>query len=192
MKAVAINGSARKGGNTRILIDRVCAMLQSEGIDTEVIELADRDIHGCRACEKCCPGPDPLCGMDDDDLNGMLPTIFAADGLILGSPVYTSDITTSMKAFIERTARVNRMWDQRLLRHKPGIGLVALRRAGALHAFDTLLHFFTVTQMVTVGSSYWSVGFGYEKGEVEKDAEGLRTMDDLGVNFAWLMKRIAA
>jgi len=192
MKVVAINGSARADGNTRILIDRVCAALNREAIETEVIDLAGKWIHGCRACDKCAPGPDPLCGMDDDDLNALLPTLYAADGLILASPVYVSDVSTEMKGLIERTTRVNRAWKQGLLRRKVAVGVVAVRRAGFMHTFDTLLHFITINQMVTVGSSYWNIGIGHDRGDVAEDAEGMRIMDDLGANMAWLMKRVAA
>jgi multimeric flavodoxin WrbA len=192
MKVVAINGSARAGGNTRILIERVCAVLEREGIETRVFELAGSWIHGCRVCEKCSPGPAPVCGLNDDDLNAILPDLFAADGLLLGSPVYFSDITAEMKGLIERAGRVNRQRGQAPLRRKVGAGVVAVRRAGALHALTTLNNFFTINQMVVVGSSYWNVGIGNAAGEVEKDAEGMRVMDDLGANMAWLMKRLAA
>lgn len=191
MKVVAVNGSAREGGNTRILIDRVCAVLEDEGIETRVFELAGSWIHGCRACAKCSPGDEPLCGMDDDDLNALLPDLYAADGLILGSPVYFSDITTEMKGLIERFGYINRNRGHHLLRRKVGAGVTAVRRAGALHALATLNNFFTVNQMIVVGSSYWNVGFGRGPGEVMDDAEGLHTMDTLGANMAWLMKRLA-
>lgn len=192
MKVVAINGSAREGGNTRILLDRVCTTLEREGIETKVFELAGSWIHGCRVCAKCAPGPDPVCGMDDDDLNAILPDLFAADGLLLGSPVYFSDITTEMKGLIERAGRVNRQRGQKLLRRKVGAGVVAVRRAGSLHTLATLNNFFTISQMIVVGSSYWNVGKGGAAGEVAEDAEGMRIMDDLGANMAWLMKRLAA
>lgn len=192
MKVVAINGSARAGGNTRVLLERVCAGLEREGIETRIFELAGSWIHGCRVCEKCSPDPVPLCGLNDDDLNAILPDLFAADGLLLGSPVYFSDITAEMKGLIERAGIVNRRRGQAPLRRKVGAGVVAVRRAGALHALATLNNFFTINQMIVVGSSYWNVGVGHAAGTVADDAEGMRIMDDLGANMAWLMKRLAA
>ncbi|MCG8510414.1 MAG: flavodoxin family protein [Rhodospirillales bacterium] len=189
MKVVAVNGSARENGNTRILIDTVRAELEQEGIETEVFELAGRDIHGCRVCAECSTGPDPECGMDDDDLNEILPGLLEADGMILGSPVYFSDVTPEMKALIDRAGRVNRA-GRHLLRRKPAAGVVAVRRAGAMHTFDSLNHFFQINEMIVVGSSYWNIGIGHAKGDVENDTEGLRTMKTLGANMAWLMKRL--
>lgn len=192
MKVVAINGSARAGGNTRILIDRVCKVLEREGIETRVIELAGTTIHGCRDCDTCSPGPDPLCGMADDDLDDFLPGLFEADGLILGSPVYISDVSAGMKALIERATLVNRQRDGNLLRRKVAAGVAAVRRAGAIPTLDTLTHFFTINEMVVVGSSYWNLGIGGRAGEVSGDAEGMRIMDTLGANMAWVMRRLCA
>jgi multimeric flavodoxin WrbA len=190
MKVVAINGSARAGGNTRILIDRVCAELGREGIDSELFELAGKTIHGCRACHKCSSRKDECCSMGDDDLNEILPHIYAADGLILGSPTYFGDISPEMKALIDRSGMVNRA-NGHLLKRKPGAAVVAVRRAGGIHAFDSINHYFTINQMIVVGSSYWNIGIGRDKGEVESDAEGLKTMADLGRNMAWLLKKLA-
>lgn len=189
MKVVAVNGSARERGNTRILIDTVCAELEKEGIGTEVFELAGLEIHGCRVCAECSPGPNPECGMDDDDLNDILPSLLEADGIILGSPVYFSDVTPEMKALIDRAGRVNRA-GRHLLRRKPAAGVVAVRRAGAMHTFDSLNHFFQINEMIVVGSSYWNIGIGHAKGDVNDDAEGLKTMQTLGANMAWLLKRL--
>ncbi len=190
MKVVAINGSARAGGNTRILIDRVCAELGKEGIDSEAIELAGKTIRGCRACRKCSSRKDERCSMGDDDLNEILPHIYSADGLILGSPTYFADISPEMKALIDRSGMVNRSNDH-LLKRRPGAAVVAVRRAGAMHAFDSINHYFTINQMIIVGSTYWNIGIGRDKGDVEADEEGLQTMADLGRNMAWLLKKLA-
>jgi len=111
-----------------------------------------------------------------------------ADGIILGSPTYFTDVTTEMKALIDRAGFVARA-NGEMFRRKVGAAVVAVRRAGSIHAFDTLNHFFLVSQMIVPGSSYWNVGIGRDKGEVEDDEEGIQTMRVLGENMAWLLKK---
>ncbi len=191
MKVVAVNGSAREGGNTRIMLDHVCAALEKGGIETRIFELAGKAIHGCRVCETC-SGADPECTQYDDDINEVLPELLQADGIILGSPVYFSDVTPEMKALIDRAGRVNRTGGHKLLTRKVASAVAAVRRAGAIRTLDTMTHFFTVNDMVVVGSSYWNVGIAHDKGDMFEDAEGLRTMTRLGENMAWVMKKLAA
>jgi multimeric flavodoxin WrbA len=189
MKVVAFNGSARKGGNTAILIKAVFAELEKEGIETELVELAGAELAGCAACYQCFKNKDYRCARKGDKANECFEKMRGADGILLGSPVYFADVTTNMKALMERTGFIARANGDPLAR-KVGAGVVAVRRAGAIHAFDTLNHFFSINQMVTVGSSYWNVGVGREIGEVESDAEGMKTMAHLGKNMAWLLKKI--
>jgi multimeric flavodoxin WrbA len=112
-----------------------------------------------------------------------------AEGIILGSPTYFADCTAQIKAFIERAGFVSRA-NGEMFKRKIGAAVVSVRRSGAIHAFDTLNHFFTIGQMIIVGSSYWNIGVGREIGEVEKDEEGLLTMSILGKNMAWLIKTV--
>jgi multimeric flavodoxin WrbA len=189
MKVVAFNGSARKDGNTAILINYVLSELRNEGIETELVQLAGKKIHGCIACYKCMENKDKQCAVKDDIANECIQKMTEADGIILGSPTYFSDVTTEMKALIDRAGFVSRMNDF-MFKRKVGAAIVAVRRAGATHVFDTINHLFLGTQMIVPGSSYWNIGIGREKGEVEKDEEGIETMKVLGQNMAWLLKNI--
>lgn len=191
MKVVAFNGSARKGGNTSILLGYVLSELEKEGIETELIELAGAKIHGCLACRKCSTRQDRHCSQTDDMGNVFIDKMAAADGILLGSPTYVADISPEIKALIDRACLVSGA-NGGMFRRKVGAGIVAVRRAGAIHAFDALNHFFLITEMIIPGSSYWNVGVGRELGEVEKDEEGIRTMKVLGRNMAWLLKKINA
>jgi multimeric flavodoxin WrbA len=112
----------------------------------------------------------------------------AADGVLLGSPTYVTDVSPEIKALIDRACMVSGA-NGGIFRRKVGAGVVAVRRAGAMHALDTLNHFFLITEMIIPGSTYWNIGFGREIGEVEKDEEGIRTMKVLGRNMAWLLKK---
>jgi multimeric flavodoxin WrbA len=190
MKVVAFNGSARKNGNTAILLNRVLVALEKEGIATELVQLAGKSIKGCIACYKCFKYKNKHCSVDNDILNECLDKILAADGILLGSPTYFADITSEMKALIDRAGLVGRANDD-MYRRKVGAAVTAARRGGSIHAFDSINHFFLISQMIIPGSNYWNLGFGLEKGDVEKDKEAMDIMRVLGENMAWLLKRIA-
>jgi multimeric flavodoxin WrbA len=189
MKVIAINGSARKDGNTSILINYVFDELRNQGIETETLSLAGKKIHGCRACYKCFQNKDKRCAVDDDVLNECIEKMIEADGIILGSPTYFTDVSPEMKALIDRSGFVARA-NGDMFKRKPGAAVIAVRRAGSIHAFDTINHFFLITQMIVPGSCYWNMGIGREKGDVEKDEEGIQIMKVLGENMAWLLQRL--
>lgn len=191
MKVLAINGSARKDGNTAILINRVFEELNKEGVDTEMIQLAGKKIRGCIACYKCFENKDHRCAVTDDVLNECVEKMLEADGIILASPTYFADVTAELKAVIDRAGLVSRANDD-MFRRKVGAAVVAVRRAGSIHVFDTINHFFLIGQMIIPGSFYWNMGFGRNKGEAANDEEGLKTMELLGRNMAWLLKKINA
>jgi multimeric flavodoxin WrbA len=191
MKVVAFNGSARKDGNTAILIKHVFEELEKEGIETELAQLAGRKIRGCMACYKCFKNKDRRCAVTDDVANECIQKMDAADGIILGSPTYFSGVTAEMKALIDRAGFVARA-NGDMFKRKVGAAVVAVRRGGEIHAFDSINHFFLIEQMIVPGSIYWNMGFGREKGDVEKDEEGIKTMRVLGQNMAWVLKKTVA
>lgn len=189
MKVIAFNGSARKDGNTAILIQRVLKILQDEGIETELIQLAGQQIHGCTACGTCRKVKNKECKIVNDNVNLYIQKMIMADAIILGSPTYFSMMSSEMKALIDRAGFVGRS-NGDLFKHKVGAAVVAVRRAGGIPTFDAINHFFLISQMIVPGSSYWNVGIGLGKGDVEKDEEGIKTMEDLGRNMAWLLKKL--
>jgi multimeric flavodoxin WrbA len=191
MKVIGINGSARKGGNTSILIEKVFEPLAAEGIETELINLGAKSVRGCLACMQCFEKKDGHCVQDQDALNGILDAMRAADGIILGTPVYFADISGQIKCFIDRSGMVARA-NGNMFKRKVGAGVVAVRRAGAVATFHSLNAYFTVAEMIVVGSTYWNMGYGREKQEALKDGEGMQTMANLGKNMAWLLKSIEA
>lgn len=191
MKVVAFNASARKNGNTAILLNAVLDELKAEGIRTELIQLAGKPLQGCRACYRCFEKKNRRCAVTKDILNDCIAKMEEADGILLGSPTYFSDVSASMRALIERVGFVARANDY-MLRRKVGAAVVAVRRAGGIRAFDSINLFLHYMQMVMPGSSYWSVGVGRDPGDVLKDAEGLQTMQTLGRNMAWLLKKLHA
>jgi multimeric flavodoxin WrbA len=189
MKVVAFNGSARKDGNTAILIGYVFRELEKEGIETQLVQLSGSRIHGCIACMKCFENKDQRCSVKNDVVNDCIEKMLDADGIILGSPTYFANVSTEMKALIDRAGMVSRA-NSDMLARKVGAAVVAVRRAGAIHVFNSINHFFFIGQMVVPGSSYWNLGMGRQQGEVEKDDEGIQTMKNLGRNMAWLLKKL--
>jgi multimeric flavodoxin WrbA len=189
MKVVAFNGSARKNGNTSILTYRVFAELEKAGIKTEEVSLAGSRIRGCIACYKCFENKDQRCIVKDDMANDCIEKMVDADGVILASPTYFADMTPEMKALIDRSGMVARA-NGHMLRRKVGAAIVAVRRGGAINVFDSLNHFFLISEMIVPGSTYWNIGIGREIGDVEQDEEGMQTMQDLGKNMAWLISSL--
>jgi len=189
MKVIAFNGSARREGNTAILLNLVLDELKAEGIETELYSLAGKPIHGCIACFKCFEKKNRRCNVEKDIVNECIQKMDEADGILLGSPTYFADVSAGMKALIERCGMVGGA-NNKMYRRKVGAGVVAVRRAGAIHVFNSLNYFFTINEMIIPGSTYWNVGIGRQPGEVNSDAEGVQTMKNLGKNMAWLMKKI--
>ena len=191
MKVLAINGSARKDGNTAMLIAMALDEIKAQGIEAEMVQLAGTAIHGCVACYQCFDKKDKRCAVTADGMNAIIEKMVAADGILLASPTYFADVTAELKALIDRAGLVAKA-NNDMFRRKVGAAIIAVRRGGEIHAFDTINHFFLISQMVVPGSSYWNMGFGLEKGDVKKDAEGTRTMKTLGQNMAWVMKKLKA
>jgi multimeric flavodoxin WrbA len=189
MRVVGINGSPQQEGNTSILIHTVFAELNSQGIETEMISLAEHTIKGCSACRACMQLKNRKCVITDDAFNKCLEKMIAADGIILGSPVYSAGVTSQIKAFIDRASMVLAA-NRGLLKYKVGAAVMAVRRGGAISAFDTLNHFLHSKEMVLVGSTYWNMVYGNTIGEVLEDAEGMANMVNLGENMAWVLKKI--
>ena len=191
MKVVAFNGSARKDGNTAIMIRYVFKELIKEGIDTEMIQLSGEHLWGCTACYQCFIQKNRQCAVKTDILNQCIEKMIEADAILLASPTYFADITSELKALIDRAGMVARA-NEFIFKRKVGAAIVTARRGGAIHAFDSINHFFFSAQMILASSKYWNMGYGRDKGEVEKDEEGILTMTDLGQNIAWLLKKINA
>jgi len=191
MKVVAFNGSGRKDGNTAVLLKRVLSALEAEGVETELIQLAGEQIRGCTACRACFETKNLRCSITDDNVNTYIQKMVEADGIILGSPTYFAMMSSEMKALIDRAGFVCRATPGALKR-KVGAAVVVARRAGAMTTFDAINHFFLINQMIVPGSSYWNIGMANKKGEIDTDQEALTTMDTLGKNMAWLIKKIKA
>ncbi len=187
MKVIGINGSSRKDGNTAIIIGKVFDELNKKDIETELIQLADYEIQPCLGCFACKGRGN--CVFTKDGFAEIFSRMAEADGIILGSPVYSADVSAKMKAFLER-AGVVVATNPGLLRHKVGASVAAVRRGGGMTTVDTMNHFMLNKEMIVVGSTYWNMVYGKDIGDVLSDNEGMANMRNLGENMAWLMKRL--
>jgi multimeric flavodoxin WrbA len=186
MKVVAFNGSPRKDGNTSILINYVFRELEKEGIKTELVQLSDKKIQGCVACYKCFENKDKQCTVKNDSLNEYIQKMMEAEGILLGSPTYFIDLTPEMKALIDRSGFVSRA-NGGLYKNKVGATVVAFRRSGAMHTIDSMNHFLLSQEIFIAGRA---ICIGRDKGEVEKDEEGILMVKGLGQRMAWLLKKL--
>lgn len=186
MKVLAINGSARKDGNTAILINTIFKELNKAGIETEMIQFSGNVIEPCKACWAC--GGQKNCVHRKDMFREVFDKMKNADGIILGSPVYSANISANMQAFLERAAVVCDM-NPGLLKHKVGAPVAAARRGGALNAIDSMNHFFLNHEMFVVGSTYWNMAYGQMPGDVLNDKEALANMVNLAENMIWLLRK---
>ncbi len=189
MRVVAVNGSARIDGNTARLVETMFEPLRAAGHECVHMQLAAKLVQGCTACGACYKKKDRRCHGRDDDGNEVIAALADADAIVLASPVYFADVTAEMKAVIDRAGYVARA-NGNMFARRPGASIAAVRRAGAIHALDTMNHLFLIGEMFVVGSSYWNLGVGGGRGEVDNDTEGLATMTRLGENMAWLLDRL--
>jgi multimeric flavodoxin WrbA len=191
MKVCAFNGSPRPKGNTFLMLSIVLEELKKEGIDTEIVQVGGKPIQGCLACYQCFKNKNRRCAVDSDRFNDHFEKMVEADGILLGTPTYFADVSSWMKALIERAGFVGRANDG-LFKYKVGAGIAAMRRAGAIHALNSMNHFFLLGQMIVPGSTYWNLAVGKDEGEVNNDQEGVQTMKSLGQTMAWLLKKLRA
>lgn len=189
MKVVLFNGSPRKEGNTSHCLKIVMNELTSKGIECEYVWVGMEKLQGCTACYLCAKNKDKKCVITDDKINQYIEKILQADGIILGSPTYFCNVSTPIKAIIDRVGLVSKV-NGDLLKNKVGAAVVAVRRQGATHVFSSINFFFLINQMYVVGSNYWNLGIGFKPGDVEKDDEGILTFQNLGKNFSFILHKL--
>jgi multimeric flavodoxin WrbA len=189
MYALAVNGSPRKGGNTELLLKEVLGELKDNGWETELAKVGGTAIRGCIACQKCFENRDNQCSVKKDKFNDIFSKMLRADAIILGSPTYFAAVSADLKALIERAGYVAYATGH-AFSGKIGAAVVAVRRGGATHVYDTINHMFQMSRMILPGSTYWNMGYGLNKEEVLEDNEGMANMRHLGKTIDWLGKSI--
>ncbi|MCT4625526.1 flavodoxin family protein [Halodesulfovibrio sp.] len=185
MYVLAINGSPRKGGNTEILLQKALAPLANQGWETELVQVGGKKLKGCIACGKCFENKDNNCIIKNDMFNELFEKALRADAIILGTPTYFTDVSAELKGLIDRMGMVA-LANGRKLAGKIGAAVVAVRRGGATHAFDSINHMYLMSQMIVPGSIYWNLGVGLAPGDVKNDAEAMANMESLGETIHWL------
>ena len=184
MKVLMLNGSPRVNGNTAVALREMEAVFAREGIETETVQVGQRDIRGCIACGKC--GQLGKC-VFDDIVNELAPKFQAADGLVIASPVYYASANPTLVALLDRLF-YSTGFDKTM---KVGASVVCARRGGCSATFDELNKYFTISGMPIASSQYWNSIHGLSKGEADQDGEGKQIMRTLARNMSFLMKSIA-
>jgi multimeric flavodoxin WrbA len=184
MKVLIINGSPRVDGNTSIAVDEVAKTFETEGIETEIIQIGNKDVRGCIACGNC--AETGKC-VFDDVVNELASKFEEAEGLVIASPVYYASANATLIACLDRLF-YSTHFDKTM---KVGASIVVARRGGCSATYDELNKYFTISGMPVASSQYWNSVHGGGKGDAKQDLEGLRTMRVLGKNMAFLMKSIA-
>ncbi len=191
MKVLGISGSPRTGGNTELLVQTALQELRAEGLETEYVSLAGRQILPCTACGDCSHVERPMCTLGDAGFEGMVERFQEADGILVGSPVYFGSATPETMALLDRVGLVS-LRNGRFLRRKVGAAIAVARRAGQNFTFAQLNYFFLINEMIIPGSTYWNIAIGRDKGEVAKDEEGMQTIRNLAHNMAFLLRKLHA
>lgn len=186
MKVLLINGSPHPRGCTHTALSTVAAQLEKNGLETQILQMGNKAVHGCIACGKC--RDTGHCIFEDDPVNEAVDLLREADGLVVGSPVYYAGPNGSICAFLDRMFFLK----SAPYAFKPAAAVVSCRRGGASASFDRLNKYFTIARMPVVSSQYWNSVHGNTPDEVRQDKEGLQIMRTLGDNMAWLLKCIAA
>ena len=183
-KVLLINGSPHEHGCTAAALDEMVSVFKQEGIETEILQIGTKNIRGCMACRSC--WKTGKC-VFDDIVNEAAPKFEAADGLVVGSPVYYSSPNGSLISFLDRL-----FYSTRFSKHmKVGAAVVSCRRGGNTASFDVLNKYFTISGMPVAPSTYWNMVHGFSAEDVEKDHEGLQTMRNLARNMAFMIRAFA-
>jgi multimeric flavodoxin WrbA len=190
MKVVAFNGSPRVNGNTAQSLKMVLTELEKEGIETEIVQLGGRKVFGCLACGQCATNKDNRCARKDDEMNVFIQKIEESDGIIIGSPTYFSNVSSEVKALIDRCGYVSKSNGGTLLKGKVGSAVVSARRAGSTFTYSAINFFFGIAEMIICSSNYWNMTLSRDPGDVQKDSEGIQTFEILGQNMAKLLKQV--
>jgi multimeric flavodoxin WrbA len=186
MKVIGFNGSPRKDGNTTLLMGHLLQEVGKEGMETELVQLSAKTIHGCIARFKCFENQDKRCAVKNDAANEYIEKMTTAQAIVLGSPSYFQDVTAEMKALIDRAGFVG-LANGRMYKNKVGASLACFRRTGGMHTIETMNHFFFGNELIIAGRA---MSVARDKGEVEKDDEGVQAAQTLGQKIAWLLKKL--
>lgn len=188
-RVLLFNGSPHPQGNTAIALGLVGAELERAGVETEYIQVGGRLLRGCTGCRRCAEYQNRRCIWTDDPVNDWIAKMAAADGFLIGSPVYTANVTAETKAFLDRTGFVAKA-NGFLFQGKPGAPVVVGTKAGMLPAYSAIQAMLAINQMLTVGSIHWNLAVGKHPGDILSDTEGVETLQTLGRNMAKLLERL--
>ena len=184
MNILMISGSPHPNGNTAIALAEMKKIFDAEGVDTTIIQVGNKAVHGCIGCGSCYEKGKCIF---DDDVNKAAQLFEKADGMVVASPVYYASANGTLVSFLDRLF-FSTHFDKTM---KVGASVAVARRGGCTATFDQLNKYFTICGMPVASSQYWNMAHGRAPGEAAQDAEGLQTMRVLARNMVFLIKSIA-
>lgn len=185
MKVLMLNGSSHINGTTMAALTEVGKALEEDGIEYEIFQIGGGPVADCLGCGQCTENG---CIFSGDAVNAFVAKAKEADGYIFGTPVYYAHPSGRIQSFLDRVFYSS----GKHFAHKPGASVAVARRGGTATTFDVLNKYFGITQMITVGSTYWNQVHGRNAEDAAKDLEGMQTMRNLGHNMAWVLKCLEA
>lgn len=188
MKVLLINGSPNEKRCTYTALSEVAGALEAQGVETEIAWIGRNPVRGCLGCGGCSKRGDNRCIFDDDVVNGLIEKAVAADGLVVGTPVFYAGANGALLAVLDRMFYAA----SKALRFKPAAAVASARRAGTTPAIDQVNKYFQICCMPVVTSTYWPMAHGQSAEQVREDAEGMQIMRGLGTNMAWMLQATAS
>ena len=188
MKVLLINGSPNEKRCTYTALSEVAGALEAQGVETEIAWIGRNPVRGCLGCGGCSKRGDNRCIFDDDVVNGLIEKAVAADGLVVGTPVFYAGANGALLAVLDRMFYAA----SKALRFKPAAAVASARRAGTTPAIDEVNKYFQICCMPVVTSTYWPMVHGQSAEQVREDAEGMQIMRGLGTNMAWMLQATAS
>lgn len=188
MKVLLINGSPNEKRCTYTALSEVAGALEAQGVETEIAWIGRNPVRGCLGCGGCSKRGDNRCIFDDDVVNGLIEKTVAADGLVVGTPVFYAGANGALLAVLDRMFYAA----SKALRFKPAAAVASARRAGTTPAIDQVNKYFQICCMPVVTSTYWPMVHGQSAEQVREDAEGMQIMRGLGTNMAWMLQATAS
>ncbi len=190
MKVLMLNGSWNSAGSTRAGLEIMAKVFAELGIESEIVELGAKPIQDCIACNKCAELK--RCVFTADAVNDFVAKAMDSDAFVFGSPVYYAHPSGRVQSFLDRAFFSAMLAGNAVFAHKPAASIVVARRAGTTASFDVLNKYFGISNMITVGSTYWNEFHALTPDDVPQDLEGVQTLENLARNLAWVMKCIHA
>lgn len=192
MKVIGICGSARKNGNTEKALIEALKEVEKQGIETELVSLADKKIEYCKHCNTCAKDPCPT----KDDVLEILDKMKNSEGIIIASPTYFADVSSRLKTLFDRTLPLRRQGMQLKNKVCGAIATGASRNGGQEFVCASIIRWGLLQEMIVVADTetahFGGIGLGSSSNldRILEDEDGLKTIRNLGKRVGEVVKTV--